>query len=435
MIPESLQPDVASLRRRVFAAAFLVPFFSILAAFAIAPDTNPEPVISRTVTEPVALPEWLEPGLNNEGSTFVTVEAIRPSDSVAWLFDRLHINDQEALRFVENDVRGRDLLNLPPRRSVKAYTDVSGRLLSLRARLDQHVVLEVARAKDGELYATMRAAGLKKHTVYRAGEIESSLYAATDAADIPDPITNQLVKLFATDIDFHQDIRPGDQFSLIYEQYYDGGEPVLAGRLLAAEFIASGRPYQAVYFETATGQGDYYSPDGRNLRKAFLRSPLEFTRVNSGFSRSRFHPILHTWRAHNGVDLAAPAGTPILATADGEVSDAGYRGGYGNVIELRHHERYETLYAHLQRIHPQVRRGAKVRQGQVIGYVGATGWATGAHLHYEFRVGGVHHDPLGVKLPLSFPVQAEHRGRFIEQTQPLLARLNLTDGMRLARFD
>jgi murein DD-endopeptidase MepM/ murein hydrolase activator NlpD len=204
---------------------------------------------------------------------------------------------------------------------------------------------------------------------------------------------------------------------------------------LAAEFVNNGTPYSAVYFQTGTEQGGYYTPDGKNLRKAFLRSPLEFSRVTSGFSLARFHPIFNNWRAHTGVDFAAPSGTRILATADGIVDFAGSKGGYGNAIEIKHQGPYSTLYAHLSGFAPGIRRGVHVQQGEVIGYVGATGWATGPHLHYEFKIAGVYRDPLGVSVPLAMPLAPQYQAPFQETARSLQSKLALIRGGRLALFE
>ena len=230
----------------------------------------------------------------------------------------------------------------------------------------------------------------------KSGVIRSSLFAATDDASIPDSIAMQLGDVFSGDIDFHRDLRKGDRFSVIYELHYLGGRPVRAGRVLAAEFTNNGKTFRAVHF----GNG-YYAPDGKNLRKAFMRSPLEFSRVSSGFGMRR-HPIAQAWRKHEGIDYAAPTGTRVRAVGDGVVEHAGAKGGYGNVVILRHHGQYATVYAHLSRI--SVRKGARVAQNDTIGAVGQTGWATGPHLHYEFRVAGQARNPFSIAMPAANPV-------------------------------
>ena len=198
-------------------------------------------------------------------------------------------------------------------------------------------------------------------------------------------LATQMAEIFSTDIDFHKDLRKGDTFSVVYEMFYDRGEPVRSGRVLSAEFVNDGRSFRAVWYAGVDGKGSYYTPEGKSLRKAFLRSPLEFSRVTSSFGM-RQHPILQSWRAHMGVDYGAPKGTRVRATADGVVDSVGMQGGYGNLVVVQHGGSYSTAYAHMSRISPGLRRGSRVSQGDVIGFVGTSGWSTGPHLHYEFRV-------------------------------------------------
>ena len=239
-----------------------------------------------------------------------------------------------------------------------------------------------ARLESGKLNVSSRMAG---------GVIQSSLFAATDDAKIPDSVATQLADIFAGDIDFHRALRKGDRFSVIYETLEADGEPMRAGRVLSAEFVNNGKTFQAVWFqEPGAPRGDYYSMNGQSLRRAYLASPLAFSRVTSGF-KMRFHPILQTWRAHLGVDYAAPTGTPVRSVGQGIVDVAGSQGGFGNVVMVKHASGQTTVYAHLSRIN--VKRGQSVMQGQTLGLVGATGWATGPHLHFEFRVNGQHKDP------------------------------------------
>jgi len=284
--------------------------------------------------------------------------------------------------------------------------------------------LTIARHGD-ELAAQTTAAPVEIRWEMAAGEIRSSLFGAADAAGLPDSVTLQMADVFAGDIDFYQDLRRGDRFSVVYEMRYIDGEPVGAGRIVAAEFDNRGRAIRALLWRGDDGREDYFTDDGAPLRKAFLRSPMEFSRVTSGFSNARFHPIMQDWRAHKGVDYAAPTGTPVRATGNAKVTFAGKQNGYGNVIELRHQGAFSTLYAHLSRLAPQVRTGARVAQGEVIGYVGQTGWATGPHLHYEFRVGGEQRNPLTVALPSSEPLAPAHRLAFAERAAPAAAQLAL----------
>lgn len=434
-------------KKRLIVALLALPFAGIMAAFGFAPKTTAEPPVDfRMVTTAISLESPPEPTFEEAVAQLqvrsdeteppiVSLDTVRAGDTLSDVLHRLGVQIDEILAFVRDDPRAHELLRLPVGRVLMARTQPDGALLSLRVRRDGESALEIRRGKLG-LYSILLAADVSRQVQMRSGVIRSSLFGATDAAGVPDAVTVQLVKVFSADIDFHADLRKGDRFSLVYEQYYDGAEAIKAGRLLAAEFINQDRTYRAVYFEQQPGAGDYYTPEGESLHKAFLRSPVEFSRVTSGFSMARLHPILNTWRAHKGVDLAAPEGTPIVAVADGIVTAAGRKGGYGNVIELRHDQQYGTLYGHLSRIHDGIRTGAKVAQGEVIGYVGSTGWATGPHLHYEFLVNGVHQDPLGVALPHASPVPERYRESFAAATAPLLTNLSLAQGAsQVAKFE
>jgi murein DD-endopeptidase MepM/ murein hydrolase activator NlpD len=268
-----------------------------------------------------------------------------------------------------------------------------------------------------------------------SAEIRQSLFGATDAAGLTDAIALQLVDIFSSDIDFHRDLRKFDRFSLVYEMFFSRGEPVRSGRVLAAEFTNQGNTYRAVWFEYAPDQGGYYTFDGRSLRKQFLRSPLEFSRISSGYSSARYHPLLREWRAHKGIDYAAPTGTRIRAIADGTVDFAGRQGGYGNLIVLRHQTQYTTWYGHLSGFAKALRSGSRVHQGEIIGYVGATGLATGPHLHYEFRVNNVQKNPLNIAMPAAPPITADQRPRFAEATRAFDDQLVLLRTTNLARLD
>ncbi|MDQ3259700.1 MAG: M23 family metallopeptidase, partial [Pseudomonadota bacterium] len=297
-------------------------------------------------------------------------------------------------------------------------------MLGLRMRMSSGSVLKVFKIGD-ELTSLEETLPLDKRVIFKSGRIKSSLFAATDSADIPDAIATQLAKLFATEIDFHHDIQKDDQFAVAYEAYFDGADPIRVGRLIAAEFINRGESHRLAYYEDGIGDGEYFTPDGKSLNRAFRRSPLEFSRVSSGFSRSRLHPISGEWRAHRGVDFPAPAGTPILSTCNGIVDYVGRQNGYGNVIELKHHNQFGTLYAHLSGFASGMRKGAQVKQGQIIGYVGNTGWSTGPHLHYEFKVAGVQQDPQGKAVPIAMPVVPGFKAIFELTAKPLFAQLDM----------
>jgi murein DD-endopeptidase MepM/ murein hydrolase activator NlpD len=275
----------------------------------------------------------------------------------------------------------------------------------------------------------------EKRIQIRTGEIRSNLFAATDEVGLPDPAANQLSEIFGGDIDFHRDLRKGDKFTVIYEMNYLNGEPARTGRIISAEFVNNGHAYRAAYFQTTEFTGDYYSPDGKSMRKAFLRSPLEFSRVSSGFSKSRFHPILNKWRAHKGVDYAAPMGAKVKVTSDGVVSFVGRQGGYGNVVMVTHQGNFTTVYGHLSRFASGIHKGQRLGQGQIVGYVGMTGLASGPHLHYEFKMNGVQRDPLKVALPDGKPISNEQKADFVASTRDLFGQLALWRNTHVARLD
>jgi murein DD-endopeptidase MepM/ murein hydrolase activator NlpD len=250
------------------------------------------------------------------------------------------------------------------------------------------------------------------------------LFVDGQEAGLPDRTIMELTDIFGWDVDFALDLREGDTFSVIYEEIYKNGEKIKNGRILAAEFVNQGRKLRAVYYEGKDGVEGYFSDKGDAMRKAFLRTPVNFTRITSRFSLARAHPILNTIRAHKGVDYAAPTGTPVRATADGKIAFVGQQMGYGNVVVMQHGDTYSTLYGHMSRFAGGVATGKHVRQGQTIGYVGQTGLATGPHLHYEFRINGVHRDPLAVKLPNSIPLDKRYFADFEHKSASMFERLN-----------
>ena len=369
----------------------------------LAPDAAdlPRRLVTEIVT-PEDIPSQLE-ALASHSLELYRSDLTRSADTADSLLARLNVADAAAAAFLRSDKTGRKLLEGRAGKMVQVRTAESGELEELVARYpaenpDQYGThfsrLHVTRV-EGSLQAWVEVAELESQVRVGSGSIRSSLFAATDESRIPDPIATQMAEMFSTDIDFRRELRKGDTFSVIYQALTADGEPITwnqaAGRVLASEFVNNGRTYSAVWFRDADGKGGYYGFDGESKRRAFLASPMEFSRVTSGFSM-RFHPILKNWRAHLGVDYGAPTGTSVRSVGDGVVEVAGWQNGYGNVIQIRHSNDRTTLYGHLSRI--DVRKGQHVEQGMHIGAVGATGWATGPHLHFEFRVKGQHQDPL-----------------------------------------
>ena len=267
---------------------------------------------------------------------------------------------------------------------------------------------------------------------YAQGTVEGALFSATKKSGLPYSLALDMANIFGYDIDFAQDLRTGDEFELVYEEKTVDGKTIGTGNILSARFTNRGKVYTAIRYTDKQGNTNYYDADGASLRKAFIRTPVDFARISSRFSNGRKHPILNKIRAHKGVDYAAPRGTPIKAAGDGRVTLAGRKGGYGNTVVIKHGQRYQTLYAHMQGFAKGVRAGSTVKQGQIIGYIGTTGLSTGPHLHYEFQVNGVHVDPLSQKLPTADPIHASEKQRFFQQSKPLLAKLDQHKATQLA---
>lgn len=425
-----------SLRRRLYwvAAIICAPLFGIVTAFGFAPTLNDVAVPLKTVVESVELPKLENPPAPPVAEHYWREERVRRSDTVAELLSRLGVQETAAIEFLRTNPEARSFHQLRPGRIVSAVVGENGELQSLRYAWTENRLFAVQR-NDLRFHVTESAIAPQMRVQMKSAEIKSSLFAATDGADVPDNVAVQLAEIFGGDIDFHRDLRRGDRFTVVYEILESGGEFLRSGRVLAAEFVNHNKPYRAIYFEDAAHHGGYYGPDGKNLRKAFLRSPLEFSRISSGFSSSRFHPILQEWRAHKGVDYAAPTGTRVRATADGVVEFAGNQGGYGRVIVLRHQGKYSTCYGHLSGFAHGIRAGTRISQGEIIGYVGATGLATGPHLHYEFRIAGKQANPLSVALPTALPLNGVTLGQFRNIAAPMVSRLDLLRNTNLALID
>lgn len=411
-----------------------VSLFSMVAAFGTAPDSRDIREYQQTVVEQLSVASEVHQAAEN--SAFLREERIQRGDTMATLLSRLGVQDEQAFAYLRQQPSTQPIFRqLRPGKIVTARTSESGELLALSFPLngpkDNVLVIE---KRDGKFLAGEQTQVLTAQVMMKSGEIRSSLFAATDAIDLPDSIATQIADIFGGDIDFHRDLRRGDRFSVAYEVLFDQGQPVRTGRILATEFVNNGKTFRAIWFEGKDGQG-YYTPEGKNIRKAFLRSPLEFSRITSGFSVSRFHPIHNTWRAHKGVDYGAPIGTRIKATGDGIVEFVGKQGGYGNLLVIRHQGRYSTHYGHLNGFATGMRKGARVSQGDIIGYVGKTGWATGPHLHYEFRINGVHQNPLAVALPSAPPLAPQQMAEFNQHADSLAYRLDRIRGLNLALLD
>ena len=357
--------------------------------------------------------------------------AVRNGDSLYLIFNRKGLSQTDLHHLLASGEDGKKLKRLRPGQSIGFTRDADGRIARFHHEVDQLTTVQFTRSGDG-FTSRVVTREYDRRVAVKNAVIESSLFAAARGA--PDPVVHQLVDVLEWDIDFARDLRKGDTFSLLYEELYIDGRPVRAGNVLALEFRSrrAGETIRAFRYTDSDGDTDYFTPDGRSLRREFMRNPLRFTRISSRFSKSRLHPVLRVRRPHRGVDYAAPRGTPVRATGSGRVSFAGRKGGYGKTILLAHGNAHTTLYAHLSRYAKGVRRGTRVRQGQVIGYVGSTGVSTGPHLHYEFRVNGVHRDPLTVKLPRAAPLDAGELANFRRAIAPLVARIDSLGATQLA---
>jgi murein DD-endopeptidase MepM/ murein hydrolase activator NlpD len=444
--PALVDPHVRTLSRVKFGFAALILGGGV-AAFGIAPfapDISHQP--KTLVTEPVAL-------IQAQGATdgqsaqpesedaFVREARVERGDTLSALFTKLGVQDEEAAGFARSDAVARKLLDVRPGKRITAVTDEEGELRSLRALLaadDSGArMLWIDRTEEDKLISREMIQPYERRVEMRSGQIVSSLFGAMDGAGVPDNVTQQMVNVLSSEIDFYNDLRRGDQFRVVYEMLaLPSGETPRAGRLLALEFKNGSRLFQAVWFGTPgsnnPNSGNFYTFDGKSLRKAFLRTPVEFTRVSSGFG-SRSHPIFGYTRQHTGIDFAAPHGTRIMAASDGVVQFAGVQRGYGNVVILEHQGRVETLYAHMSGFAPGIQKGARVAQGDIIGFVGSTGWSTGPHLHYEYHVNDVPVNPATVALPDAEPIAPNYWGAFTQKASDMQRRMRLmTDESRYA---
>ncbi len=338
-------------------------------------------------------------------------------------------------RIIHANDAGAELARVKPGETLELIQRDDGTLRGLIYRKSPAHSIEIEIDEDGSPHVKSVDRPLEHRTLATAGTIEDSLFEAAQRAGLSDKITLQLAKIFGWDIDFALEIRSGDRFRVIYSADFLDGKKVRDGEILAAEFINRGRVFRAFRYTTADGDSDYYDEQGHNMRKAFLRTPVKFTRISSRFTRRRWHPVLKRWRSHKGVDYAAPKGTPVKAAGKGKVIYRGWKGGYGRVIMIQHSRKYTTVYGHLSAFNKKVRNGSRVKQGQVIGYVGMSGLATGPHLHYELRVNGVHTDPLKVKLPKTLSLPKRYRADFQAKIRPLMARLEHLGETQVAHAD
>jgi murein DD-endopeptidase MepM/ murein hydrolase activator NlpD len=433
---------IARHPKKIAAAVSIALAGCAATAFGVAP-LLPDPALlpQRLVTEdvtPQGVASQLEALAEHDLELYRT-DLTRASDTADTLLRRLNVDDSAAAAFLRTDTIGRKVLEGRSGKMIRVKTDASGELVELVARYAatdaQQVATRFNRLRiervGGRFRAAIESAPLAAEVRMGSGTVSSSLFAATDEARIPDAIATQLAEVFATDIDFHRELRRGATFSVVYETLTADGEPITwnasVGRVLAAEFVNGGKTYSAIWFKDGDSKGTYYGLDGQSKKHQFLASPLEFSRVTSGFEM-RVHPILNTWKQHKGVDYGAPSGTPVRTVGDGVVEFAGWQNGYGNIVEIRHNQDRSTVYAHLS--HIDVKKGDRVEQGERIGAVGMTGWATGPHLHFEVKFDGVQQDPLMVaKASESVTLSPAGRTQFAQVTRGLKSQLQVAESV------
>lgn len=440
----------SSLRRMGVIAAFLG--VSGAALFALKPnsapimepvaETAPEAGTALTAAQDIVTVPTVNPAFNDIVQSAVS-DALAVPEPAAW--SRVVVSRGESLSNVFEDAGlppqdwmlmtslGGDSARLKKLKAGDAINMriVSGRLEELTYTLDETRTLSVRRKGVGYESTTLTAA-LEHRPVESVGEIRSSLFADGRKAGLSNRMILEFADIFGYDIDFAQDLQEGDRFAVVYDNILKNGRKIRDGEILAAQFTNQGKTYRAVRFVDSEGRPGYYTPDGQSLRKAFIRTPVDFVRISSGFNLARRHPILNIIRAHKGVDYAAATGTPVHTTGDGKIQFIGKKNGYGNVVVVRHSGQNETLYAHLSRFKPGLTLGSKVRQGQVIAFVGSTGLATAPHLHYEFLVNGIHKNPMTVTLPRAVPLNSQSLVQFRRETAPLVAKIDAMSNSNVA---
>ncbi|MEE9346292.1 MAG: peptidoglycan DD-metalloendopeptidase family protein [Methylococcales bacterium] len=399
---------------------------------------KPTPADTLEIVEQPSTDPKADSAINNAFTQDPVVKAenwishpIKKGQTLSKILVSYGIEHTEINTLVNSSKFARALQKIQTGRTLRLLISDSKQLLELEYKRSHTETIKISKTDSGFI-STIVSADVTREQTYVYGAIHNSLFTDAKIAGLPDSIIMQLADIFAWDIDFALNIHPGDSFSVLYEQLAIDGKSIGNGDILAAEFINHKKVYRAVRYKDDNGHVNYYSPEGEGLRQAFLRTPVKFTRISSRFSLGRKHPVLNRIRAHKGVDYAAKTGTPIRATGSGKIVHRGRKGGYGKVVILKHGFRYSTLYAHLSNYRRGQRVGSNVRQGDIIGYVGKTGLATGPHLHYEFRIAGIHKNPLTTKLPKSRSIAKNEQVVFQAQTKPLLKELEKRTDVMLA---
>ncbi len=428
------ESDTTTIQQRHIAEqlAEQMPFVESTPAY----ETSINVIESNKIIEATALPDtdnlaieetFSEP-VEQESNELLQRVIVKSGDSLALIFSRLGLSPRTLYNIMSLGKEAGRLKNLRPGQILSFHLN-ENELTTLEYEVDLTNTLLITKS-EGEYQTELKHEKLEPLVKHAKAIIKDSLFLSGKRAGLSDNLIMQLVSIYGWDIDFALDIREGDSFTLIYEEQYKNGVKVTDGPIIAAEFVNRGTPLRAVRYTHADGHNDYYADNGDAMRKAFLRTPVELARISSRFNLKRKHPILNKIRAHKGVDYAAATGTPIKATGDGVVALAGNKGGYGKTVILKHGGKYSTLYAHLHKYASGVRTGKRVKQGQIIGYVGKSGLATGPHLHYEFRVNGVHRNPLTVKLPKVESINKNALPEFLQTINPMIAELDRLTGRR-----
>ncbi len=392
---------------------------SVLAAAAKPPINNP--LVFDSEDDTTAAPTETPP-LASENLKTVS-HKIKRGESLSTIFSALNLSKTDLHKVVHANDTGKLFASIKPGKELVAKIGSDGQLAQL-IYVKNSIDTLIAK-RDGDDFDVKKVSKLiTTELANTQGTIHTSLFLDGKQAGLSDKLIMELASIFAWDIDFALNLRDGDQFTVVYEKLSVDGKDIDSGNIIAAEFVNQGQTFTAVRFEDKQGNADYYTPKGDSMRKAFLRTPVDFARISSHFNLKRKHPVLNRIRAHKGVDYAASIGTPVKSTGDGKIVFRGRKGGYGNVVIVQHGQSYTTLYAHLNGFKRGQKHGSQVQQGQVIGYVGKTGLATGPHLHYEFRINGAHRNPLTVKLPKASPIKPSMVAEFKAQTKPLLAQLD-----------
>ncbi len=452
--PRSMRNSIVAALRAERAVIGAVSLTLLLLGFVVLPGwaavAGPESLPPRPemVSEPLPLPKLStpvrtgnRPGDAPAAATSISefdwkTVAVSPGQTIGGIFEEQGLPAPLLNRLLDATAHEQNLTRIHPGQEFKFLMRAPGELAALQFDADEatRVVLHV---EGDEVREERIKRDIERRVQVAAGRIEGSLFGAADRAGVSDSVVLKMATALGYDIDFAQDIQRGDQFEVVYEELYCEGGKIRDGDVLAARFTNNGKQYFAVRYTGPDGVAEFYDAEGRPLKKSFLRTPLEFTRISSRFTSNRRHPILGRMRAHRGVDYAAPMGTPVRAAGNAVVQLRGVQSGYGNVVILKHDSKVTTLYGHLSRFTPSLQNGQRVKQGDIIGYVGKTGLATGPHLHYEFRHGGSHRDPLTVTLPEPEPLAGSALAQFMASTRPLVAQLDLAghaaSGTRLAQ--